>query len=356
MKPIHPSKRLWALVLVGGALVLAVDVAIARWPDARPLNVTISGDPADAPTEILLDSRRVEAFDAHGFALPRVRTGHHELQIARGPDCAIARCGEGRCPQWCVITTHPIDVSFGFAAESVTIELSKRAITTLERQRYSMLRIETGSFEVGSPPDEPLRSDDEVRSTATIEHPYALGATEVTQDLWTALMGTNPVVDAACGGTVGPKAPVVCVSQPEIDAFLTALSAQDGLDATHRYRLPSEVEWEFAARAWTTSAYGAVRDAAKLCKTANVDASVGCDDGFPETAPVASLLPNTWGLYDMLGNVAEVVAAEPGAAVVPVRGGSWKDGACCVRVAARTLQAPDLRDPHAGFRLARSLD
>ncbi len=140
---------------------------------------------------------------------------------------------------------------------------------------------------------------------------------------------TNP------GFAVTGSYPAVCISYSDIDAYLQWLSAKTG----RHYRLPSESEWEYAARAGTQTAYSFGDDVLQLCAHANFsDASapmgqgyVGCSDGSPATAsPVGTYKPNPWGLYDMHGNVTEPVAdcVNTNYEGAPNDGSAWRTGDC----------------------------
>lgn len=177
--------------------------------------------------------------------------------------------------------------------------------------------------------------------------------------------------------------PVVCVSHEDAMAYAAWLSRKTG----HAYRLPSEAEWEYAARAGTRTArfWGDDRDQA--CRYANVadrslagrmnaafdgDQFFDCDDGFAFTAPVGSFLPNLFGLYDMLGNVLEWTADmwhdnykgapdygtawnDGGDATRRVlRGGSWGNDPWRVRAGVRKDADTDGRSSNVGFRVART--
>jgi formylglycine-generating enzyme required for sulfatase activity len=152
------------------------------------------------------------------------------------------------------------------------------------------------------------------------------------------------------------------------------------------YRLASEAEWEYAARSGTDSFryWGDDRANKEACRYANAADEAGkrqfkawapvfsCDDGFVYTAPVASFLPNSFGLYDMLGNASEwvedcyhdsyKVAPSDGSAWTTgdcsarvLRGGSWGDDPRGLRAAYRFRLGPDNRYYFAGFRVARAL-
>jgi len=176
----------------------------------------------------------------------------------------------------------------------------------------------------------------------------------------------------------GPDHPVVCVTWWDAQAYARWLSLRTG----ETYRLPTEAEWEYAARAGTQTHYfwgdnpdagcaymnGADETALRTFPNAAV---VDCDDGALYTAPVASYQPNAFGLSDMTGNVFEWVQDCHGdydperadsAAVVTgnctfrvVRGGSWSLRPVYLRSAYRDRGAPTLRVNSFGFRLARTL-
>ena len=116
----------------------------------------------------------------------------------------------------------------------------------------------------------------------------------MTQGQWQAVMGSNP-----SQFTGDPNRPVENVSWDDVQEFIRRLNAREG-GAT--YRLPTEAEWEYAARAGTTTRWSFGDDASQLGRYAWHDGNAG-----GQTHPVGQLQPNPWGLYDMHGNVWEWV-------------------------------------------------
>lgn len=189
---------------------------------------------------------------------------------------------------------------------------------------------------------------------------FELGKTEVTQAQWQAVMGSNPSSFKDCGETC----PVERVSWDDIQIFIQKLNAQTG----KTYRLPSEAEWEYAARAGSNSTYPWGQEASH--EYANYEGAGGRDK-WVNTAPVGSFPANGFGLYDMIGNVWEWVqdgyhADYKGASTDGsvwrgaterrvLRGGSWGVDPRNVRAADRNSVTASYRDSVIGFRLARTL-
>ena len=242
------------------------------------------------------------------------------------------------------------------------------------------VRIAPGVFTMGSPAGELGRDAGEVQHQVTITRAFLMKTTEVTQAEWQAVMGNNPSRFAACGG----NCPVEQVSWNDAVDYVNRLSDAAGLarcyDANRAfaglgcqgYRLPTEAEWEYAARAGTQTAYHTGVNTQTNC---NNDPNLNlagwyCGNAANTAHPVGQKQVNAWGLYDMHGNVFEWVqdwyAEYPaGAAVDPVgpaagvnrvrRGGSWNGGAQFARAASRDDHTPDSRYSNIGFRPARSL-
>jgi formylglycine-generating enzyme required for sulfatase activity len=225
--------------------------------------------------------------------------------------------------------------------------------------------IPAGSFMMGSPDSEEDRNADEGPQRRVSLKTFALGKTEVTQAQWQAIMGNNPSYFTGCN-----NCPVERVSWDEAQDFIQKLNAKTG----KTYRLPSEAEWEYAARAGTTTAFHTGNTITP--EQANFDGSYtynGSAEGkyLDKTSPVASYAPNAWGLYDMHGNVREWTQdcyehkyeAQPKdgrAHDVPclphvLRGGSWNNNPQKLRSAKRDTNTPDYRSVGIGFRLARTL-
>jgi formylglycine-generating enzyme required for sulfatase activity len=147
----------------------------------------------------------------------------------------------------------------------------------------------SGQFQMGSTNGNP---DELPVHSVNITQSFEMQKTEVTQTQWIEVMGTNPSHHVECGHTC----PVEGVSWNDIQEFLTALNVRY---PGSNYRLPTEAEWEFAARAGTTGDFGG---------TGNID-DMGwyAGNSSDSTHPVAQKQPNAWGLYDMHGNVFEWV-------------------------------------------------
>lgn len=242
--------------------------------------------------------------------------------------------------------------------------------------------IPPGRFYMGSPENEPRRWGNEgPRHKVVIDAGFWLFDTPCTQALWEAAMGDNP------SWFKSPDRPVENVSFEEVTAFLTRIN---GLVPGLALVLPTEAQWEYAARAGTKEAshagrvkfigqnnapaldaiawYGGNSGDIELVNAWN--SSLWLEKQYPHeragTHPVGLKAPNAWGLYDMLGNVWEWCAdawrpdyeqapheASDTAAQRATRGGSWFYDARNVRAASRWYEPPGYRSPGLGFRCAR---
>ena len=208
--------------------------------------------------------------------------------------------------------------------------------------------VPAGEFRMGSTSGE-ARSNEQPPVRVRIIRGFWLGKYEVTQSEWRAVMGTTPAQFSGCG----PDCPVERVSWNDTQEFIGRLNARAG---EKRYRLPTEAQWEYAARAGTSGdRYGDL----------DVIAWYAGNSGR-KTHPVGRKLANAWGLYDMLGNVWEWVDDRygdyPGASTLDPRGsgklrvgrgGSWDAVAGACRVSARGNGLPGNRTEMVGLRLLR---
>ena len=217
-----------------------------------------------------------------------------------------------------------------------------------------LIQIPAGEFQMGS---EDGYDDEKPIHTVRITQPFYLAKHPVTQAQWEAVMEENP-----SHFTGDPNRPVEQVSWEGAQEFLQKLNDKEGNDL---YRLPTEAEWEYAARAGTKTAYCFGNDPEQLKEHAWYDE---VSDGT--THPVGQLKANDWGLYDMHGNVWEWVqdwfgedyykqssaedptGPETGDSRV-VRGGSWDTDARLARVSSRYYLTPVYRSDGVGFRCAR---
>ena len=261
------------------------------------------------------------------------------------------------------------------------------------------LVIPAGRFLMGSPPEEKGRFDyEEKQHSVTISHPFLLAETEVTQAQFKAVMGENPVAVRTWKSSIGnsvykcsdkgvdqagdKRLPVWCVDFFDAVRYVNQLSTQEKLTPCYEingtqvqfkglscpgYRLPTEAEWEYAARANQPTLYAGSDDPKAV---AWFDEN---SEGRPH--PVATRQANAFLLHDMSGNLWEWVwdvyrddyekdvPVDPqggnnekdSARVRVVRGGSWFGVARNQRVAYRAGLAPSFRDGYLGFRPARSL-
>ncbi|MCE9532748.1 MAG: formylglycine-generating enzyme family protein [Planctomycetes bacterium] len=234
--------------------------------------------------------------------------------------------------------------------------------------KLEMIRIPAKgkTFMMGSPKNESGRGDDEEQHEVTFKHSWDIGKYEVTQEQYQAILGKNPA------HYIGPKNPVERVSWEDVQVFLARINDKFR-DREMLFRLPSEAEWEYSCRAGTTTPFhfGNELDG----KNANCDASKlkGIEvQGQPlrKTCRVGMFSPNSFGLYDMHGNVRELCddwygpyknAPNDGTAqnnrqtadVRMMRGGSWYDSAQNCRSSTRHSYTPD--NGGVGFRLAATL-
>jgi len=233
--------------------------------------------------------------------------------------------------------------------------------------------VPSGEFQMGcsegAKPNE-CSKDEKPRHRVQITKAFEIGKTEVTQKQWQAVMGSTP------SASKGENLPVEKVTFENVQEFLNKLNARnDGF----LYRLPTEAEWEYAARAGTTDQYaGSLHDMAwyndgqAAARGSGAFQNENSPGGLllPEPHPVATKMPNAWGIYDMRGNVAEWVqdfydpnyysnspAADPKGPASGdghvVRGGSFRVYPWLTRVSLRTVFPEAYEFYDLGFRVAR---
>lgn len=220
--------------------------------------------------------------------------------------------------------------------------------------------IPNGSFSMGSSTSENGHEDDEIKHRVIITKPFYLGKYEVTQGQWKAVMGSLPSGMSELGQEFfDDNKPIVRVSWEETQDFINKLNAKgDG-----KYRLPTEVEWEYAARAGSNAKYSFGDNENLLDEYAWYNGNSG-----GKLHEVGGKKPNAWGLYDMHGNVWEwcqdlydsylnsAQTSPSGAKSSSVRvnrGGGWYDNAAEMRSANRDNYSTSARNYGLGFRLVK---
>jgi formylglycine-generating enzyme len=335
-----------------------------------------------------------------GFRLPgRPRFG-------RGAVYAIALCGLAAA------SVAVLPAVIGAKPALARTPAPGRSFRDCSKGCPEMVVAPQGRFAMGAPAGEEerenlpdlqgLRGRSAPQHSVTIEYKLAIGKFDVTRDEYAQFVAEThrPDPDDGCvtptpsgtfitanltwhspGFPQTGRDPVVCVSWDDAKAYAAWLSAKTG----HVYRLPTEAEWEYAARAGTTTARYFSDNPAEACRYTNVGdldfgerylgggvggANRACRDGYVFTSPVGSFPPNPFGLYDMLGDVMDWTedcwnanysgAPTDGAAWLTgdcrlhvVHGGSWDADLRVVRSAMR--RGISHRNATFGFRVARTL-
>ena len=251
--------------------------------------------------------------------------------------------------------------------------------------KMKFVLIEPGDFMMGATPDESAREVDHLKHQVTLTRSFYMQTTEVTQGQWKEIMDDNPSYFSSCGS----DCPVETVSWNDIQEFIRRINKKEGSD---KYRLPTEAEWEYAARAGSTDPfYGdplvimeanrapALSDIAwysgNACSSGgswetNIYATENIEGFFSTrtcgTHKVGKKSPNAWGLYDMLGNtwewVQDFLGNYPSGLVNDptgpsignekvIRGGSWNSSAGYCMLYTRGYKEPYTRSNSIGFRL-----
>jgi formylglycine-generating enzyme required for sulfatase activity len=253
--------------------------------------------------------------------------------------------------------------------------------------------VPAGTFLLGSPEDEPGRLCVEgPQQRIAIERPFGVGKLAITVDQYTAFVADSGYdAGATCrqwdgaswrdqpgsflspGFTQGGDHPAVCVSWEDATAYAAWLAARTG----RRFRLLTEAEWEYGARAGTTTPYwwGASVSPGQANGKLTAAGQAGTDNGscLQHTLPATSFAPNPWGLYQMHGNTWEWVEdcwhpshagaspdgrarQGPADSKRVVRGGAWHNGPPGLRSARRHAADRHLRRSDIGFRVAEDIE
>ena len=327
----------------------------------------------EADNAAYAEAQRADTAAAYGEYLRAYSTGRHTQeararqaaaetreQEARADDVAYARAASQNTPEGYAeyLRGYPTGrhAAAARAAQRRLREQDPRQ-RILAQLNAQMVRIAGGSFTMGCTREQTNCDNDEKPAHQVRVRSFELSKYEVTQELWEAVMGENPSSFKNC-----PQCPVESVSWDDVQGFLRKLNTGGG-----RYRLPSEAEWEYAAR-------GGQESRGYQYAGSNSPGAVGWHQGNSgnKTHPVGQKQANELGVYDLSGNVQEWVqdcwnysysgapsdgrAWERGGCRHRVlRGGSWLIKPRFLRSAIRFSTTADIRHYFNGFRITRSL-
>ena len=248
-----------------------------------------------------------------------------------------------------------INVAQNGGDNSVKLTFGNQTIT-LKGVSFTMIAVEGGTFSMGATSEQGSDADNDEKPVHSVAlSDYYIGETEVTQELWQAVMGSNP---SRFGGY--PKRPVEQVSWNDCQEFIKKLNQLTGMN----FRLPTEAEWEYAAR-------GGNKSKGYKYSGGNTIGNVAwyTDNSGSRTHDVKTKQANELGIYDMSGNVYEWCqdwygnyssssqtnpTGPSSGSLRVIRGGSWSISARYCRVSDRCNFYPDFRDDDLGLRLSLS--
>jgi len=305
----------------------------------QPVNAEVwidgkkAGTSPDVFRKLLVGGHEVE-IRKDGYASKKER-----VTIAEGQTYALSGSLE---PSSASQATSSVSSSPGSAIESITVN----------GVSFNMVRVDGGTFQMGATSEQQNPDSDEKPVHRVTLSDYYIGETEVTQGLWEAVMGSNP------SNFKGSNLPVERVSWDDSQAFIRKLNQLTG----RRFRLPTEAEWEYAARGGNRSRgyqYGG--------SNTLTDVAWYYDNSKDKTHDVKTKQSNELGLYDMSGNVwewcqdwygdysssAQTNPTGPSSGSIRVyRGGSWGRDARRCRVSGRGCNSPGGTGSYLGLRLA----
>ena len=275
-----------------------------------------------------------------------------DYRVQRGGSCATS------ADQCRISYRGAADPTAPFDHVGLRLCLSTEPSFTVNGVSFDMVEVEGGTFTMGATAEQTGVFGDEKPTHQVTLPSYYIGKTEVTQELWQAVMGSNP------SNFTGKNLPVEKVSWDDCKTFIAKLNALTGKN----FRLPTEAEWEFAARGGNKSR------GYKYCGSNTLsDVAWYVDNSDNKTHPVAAKTPNELGIYDMSGNVLEwcndwyssgyytsesqtnPTGPDSGSSRVR-RGGSWNYSEHTCRVSYRGDTTPSFRYNYLGLRLCLSAD
>ena len=315
---------------------------------SKPLGATITVDGRDYGTTprnltAMLIGRHTVALSKAGYETAQQTVEVREAETA-SLELTLKAAAVATTPTTPTVPATPTSGDLSF-----TVTGNGKTVT------FKMIRIAPGTFQMGS--NDGYESVMPVHSV-TLTKAYYMGETEVTQALWQAVMGYKPT----SGGSqwtssygLGDDYPAYYISYTDCQEFITKLNSMTG----KTFRMPTEAEWEFAARGGTKSKGYTYAGSNTIGDVAWYSSS--------KTHAVGGKQPNELGLYDMSGNVWEWCADWYGSytsdsqtnptgpatgSYLVYRGGCWRGNATGCRTAQRLCDSPGNRYPNLGFRLA----
>ena len=311
-----------------------------------PHPVRFTGLPAQAQLKI---GESLATADGSGAAVVALRPGRVTL-TASAPKYQTLELGVEVLP----------------ATESIPLEMKRMpppALVLVKLPDGGELKfkwVPPGEFFLGSPPEERGRQrTDLARAKKDIPKGFYIAETEMTQRQHRALTGKNPSTSRALGDETRPVEQVAWRDVTGTGGILDkANEVLRKLELPYKADLPTEVEWEYACRAGTETGFN---DGSQLTNerddpALNALAFYARGGAHDAPSPVARFKPNSWGLYDMLGNIGEWVQGVRGSREPVLRGGNWKVGPAHCRSASRIELTPETRPTDTmGYRLVLRL-